>query len=75
MSAGTESVEQAVNDLVDAYRDRCLWFLRPDFYPATAEERLRVLGYVERYGDVAAFRRAGVLRKCLSRRSSEPSAA
>jgi hypothetical protein len=74
MSAAPESVERAVNDLVDEYRDRCLWFLRRDYYPKTNQERLRALGYVERYGDVAAFRRAGALRKWLSRSSSEPSA-
>jgi hypothetical protein len=75
MSAAPESVERAVNELIDEYRDRCLWFLRSDYYPETNQERLRALGYIERYGDVAAFRRAGALRKWLSRSSSEPSAA
>ena len=75
MSAAPESVEQAVNELIDEYRDRCLWFLRPDYYPETNQDRLRTLGYIERYGDVAAFRRAGALRKWLSPSSSEPSAA
>lgn len=75
MSVAPESAERAVNELVDEYRDRCLWFLRRDYYPETNQERLRVLGYIERYGDVAAFRRAGALRKWLSRSFSEPSAA
>jgi len=32
-----------VAQLVDAYRARCLWFLRPDYYPATDAERVLVL--------------------------------
>jgi hypothetical protein len=68
------SVAEAVDRLVDEYRVRCLWFLREDHYPKTREERLRVLGYIERYGDREAFRRAGELRQWLSRNSSAPSA-
>jgi hypothetical protein len=64
----------AVNRLVDEYRVRCLWFLREDFYPSTLAERLRVLGYIERHGDLEAFRRAAELRQWLSRNSSAPSA-
>ncbi len=64
----------AVNRLVDEYRVRCLWFLRGDFYPSTLAERLRVLGYIERRGDLEAFRRAAELRQWLSRSSSAPSA-
>jgi hypothetical protein len=42
-----EFTEEGIDRLVamvDDYRDRCLWFLRGDFYPRTLEERLRVLG-------------------------------
>ena len=69
-----KSVADAIHRLVDEQRVRCLWFLREDFYPTTLEERLRVLGYIERYGDREAFRRAGELRQWLSRNSSAPSA-
>ena len=78
--AGDEATERqaraaaAVNALVDEYRTRCLWFLRPDWYPSTMEECLRALVYVERRGDNAAFQRARVLREWLSRNSSEASA-
>jgi hypothetical protein len=65
----------AVDQLVDEYRSRCLWFLRSDYYPATDAERLRILGYIERYGDLDAHRRAGRLKRWLSQRSSAPSAA
>jgi hypothetical protein len=66
-------VVRSVDELVDEYRSRCLWFLRPDFHPATHEDRLRVLGYIERYGDREAFRRAATLRRWLSQHSSAPS--
>ncbi len=56
-------VTEAVNRLVDEFRVRCLWFLRPEYYPATLEERLRVLLYIERHGDRDAFRRAATLKR------------
>lgn len=65
---------EAVRYLVDEYRASCLWFLRPDYYPTTPEEQLRVLEYIERHGDRDAFRRAATLRRWLSRNSSAPSA-
>ncbi len=68
-------VSAAVKRLVDEYRDRCLWFLREDYYPVTDDDRLRVLGWIERGGDLAAYRRAAEIRRWLSRTSSAPSAA
>jgi hypothetical protein len=62
--------ERVVNELVNEYRVRCLWFLRPDYYPRSREERLRVLRYIERYGDQEAFRKAAMVRQWLSRTSS-----
>lgn len=61
---------EAIDRLVDEYRTRCLWFLRPDFYPATTATRLRVLDYIQRYGDREGFRRAAALRTWLSHHSS-----
>ena len=65
----------AVERLIDVYRGRCLWFLRPDYYPATDAERLLVLRYIEHHGDREAYRRAASLRQWLSRNSSAASAA
>ena len=67
-------ITTAVDRLVDEYRHRCLWFLREDYYPATDAERLRVLDYIERYGDVRAYQRAEEIRRWLSRTSSARSA-
>ncbi len=67
--------EDPVRRLVDDYRVRCLWFLREDYYPATADARERVLRLIERNGDLAAFRRVAEVRTWLSRRSSGTSAA
>jgi len=70
-----EELRQQVNQLVDAYRDQCLWFLRADYYPADRQEVLRTLDYIGRYGDREAFLRAGELIQWLSPNSSRPSAA
>jgi hypothetical protein len=76
MDAGADETRtaDAVDALVDEYRARCLWFLRSDYYPKTPEDRIRILGYIERHGDVAAFRRAAALRRWLSRPSNARSA-
>lgn len=75
MESSPDRVGAALDELVDEYRDRCLWFLRRDYYPATHEERLRILAYIERCGDLNAYRRAGTLKRWLLQSSSAPSAA
>ena len=70
MSPDAATLAETVNRLTDEYRSRCLWFLRPDFYPATDEDRLRVLDYIDRYGDLKAFKRAAEVRQWLSQSSS-----
>jgi hypothetical protein len=67
-------VRQALRVLVDEYRDRCLWYLRRDYYPETLEEGLRVLSAIERHGGVDAFRRAAEVRSWLSPPSNATSA-
>ncbi len=68
------AINSAINRLIDDNRIRCLWFVRADYYPATREERLRALGWIERRGDREAFRKAGMLRRWFSQHSSETSA-
>lgn len=75
MNVAIQTLADAVNALVDDYRTRCLWFLRPDYYPATPEEQLRVLDYVQRSGDRDAHVRAATLRRWLSQISGADSAA
>jgi hypothetical protein len=60
---------QQLEEWVEEYRDRCLWFLRPDYVPRTDAEMLRVLDWIERYGDRAAYRRAEEIRAWLLRES------
>lgn len=69
-----QALPAALRSLVDDYRNRCLWFLRPDYYPSTTTESLHVLDLIERHGDVAAFRRASEIRTWLSRPSNATSA-
>lgn len=64
----------ALERLVDDYRARCLWFLRPDYYPASVAEAVRVLDAIQRHGDVAGFRRAAEVREWLLPTSNETSA-
>lgn len=67
-------MEDELRALVDEYRTRCLWFLRPDHYPENREEALRVLRHIERHGDRDGFVRAGRLRRWLSPTSNARSA-
>lgn len=60
--------------LVDDYRARCLWFLRPDYYPSTPQQWTPVLEQIARHGDLEAFRRASALQSWLLQPSSETSA-
>jgi hypothetical protein len=68
------TLDRAFRRLVDDYRDRCLWFLREDYYPETPAARERVLVWIEGRGDLDAFRRVAALRAWLSHSSNETSA-
>jgi hypothetical protein len=74
MDSIDEDLRRQVNQLVDEYRDRCLWFLRADYYPTDLPDVLCTLDYIRRYGDREAFRKAGELYQWLSPDSSKPSA-
>jgi hypothetical protein len=69
-----EAIQREIDELVEGYRSRCLWFLRPDFRPRTNAEILSVLGHIEAHGDRAAFQRVAAIRQWFSRHSSERSA-
>lgn len=70
----TADSAELVDRLVEEYRDRALWFLRPDYYPRSDEERLQVLAYIEQRADLPTFRRVARLRQCLLRTTSARSA-
>lgn len=72
-TADEQELASRIDRLVDENRTRALWFLRPDWYPSTREERVRALEYIERRADRETFRRAAVLRRWLSQTSSAPS--
>jgi len=73
-SALDHDLMRAVQALSDEYRDQCLWFLRRDYYPSEREEVLRLLAYIERYGDLKASQQRAEIRRWLSQRSSAASA-
>jgi hypothetical protein len=66
--------QSALRELMDEYRSRCLWFLRPDYYPESVEEAERVLRALERHGDRVAFQRSARIRQWLSPTSNAISA-
>jgi len=70
----SREVQEVLKVVIDQYRDQCLWFLRPGYYPDTVEEALRVLESIQHHGDREAFRRAGEVRRWLSQSSSATSA-
>ena len=69
------ALDAEVRSFVDDYRERCLWFVRADYYPSTPDEILRVLRWIRARGDIKAFQRAGQIEEWLSRTSNETSAA
>ncbi len=73
MGLPSPDAHTALRAVVDAYRDRCLWFLRPDYYPTTIAETQRVLDAIQRHGDREGFRRAAKVRLWLSQPSSATS--
>jgi hypothetical protein len=64
-----------LNELLKAYRTRCLWYLREDYVPSTPAEILRTLDAVEARADRSGYVKARQLRQWLLRHSSTPSAA
>jgi hypothetical protein len=74
VAAAPADLAAEVRRLVDEYRTRCLWFMRPDFYPSTHAETIRVLQQIETHADRDGFVRAARIRQWLSPTSSGPSA-
>ena len=68
-----DQVNQRISELINEYRERCLWFMKPDFLPETEEERHRVLDLIVRHGDRRAYERVMEIRQWLSQRSSSRS--
>ncbi|MBY0493119.1 MAG: hypothetical protein K2Y23_02775 [Cyanobacteria bacterium] len=74
MSRPPACTDVAFRQFVDQYRERCLWFLRDDYYPRTRAAREEVLRQIAQHGDRDAFRRAAEFRTWLSQSSSATSA-
>jgi hypothetical protein len=73
-TTGERTLNEQIDDLVAEQRIACLWFLRPDYLPSTDQERLSALGHIQTHGDLAAYRRASILKRWLSQTSSDASA-
>jgi hypothetical protein len=75
ITATQEDLAGAIDALVDECRSVALWFLKPDYYPRTDDERRRVLYAIQKHADVEIYKRAARLQEWLSRHSSAASAA
>ena len=69
-NTGVMSDEQIINSnelrsVVEDYRSMCFWNFPEDFMPRNRRQALLALDNLERYGDMAAYRRAGEIRKWL----------
>ena len=65
------TVEEIVNteefqSLMRDYRTMCLWFAPENCCPHNDVQLEQILTSFERYGDLAAYKRAGRIRKWLS---------
>lgn len=70
MTLNRKTVWEDIARLADENRDRCLWFLAPDFQPTDDESAIRALRYLERYGGKAVCEQARILRTWLQQYSS-----
>jgi hypothetical protein len=69
-----DGFKREADDLLQRVRSRCLWYLRPDYCPASPADWDRVLRAVEEHGDRNAFVVARKLRLWLSHNFSAISA-
>ena len=51
--------------VVEDYRDTCLWFANNIFEPKDRRQLEQILSSIETYGDMAAYKRVGRIRKWL----------
>ena len=59
---------------IEEQRVRCLWFIRRDYRPTDRDGLVRLLGHIERRGDLKAYVKARQLKEWLSQNSSGKSA-
>ncbi|MBN1422921.1 hypothetical protein JXA88_00050, partial [Candidatus Fermentibacteria bacterium] len=69
MTQNTHDIDPGIRSdaigLIEQNRERCLWFLSPGYVPASAEDMLRVLKYLQRYGTRDVYVKARNLAAAL----------
>ena len=53
-----DRIRQELKHLIEQNRERCLWFLNPEYEPSTVEDALRILKYLQRYGNREVYTKA-----------------
>jgi len=66
---------QHIDRMVTENRDRCLWFLKRDYFPGDDRMRLKVLDYIQRHGTRDSAREAAQLARWLLPSSNDTSVA
>ncbi len=72
MASDADKLRDDLRQLIEECRTQCLWFLAEDYLPKTRAQALRVLEQIRRRGNLAAFRKAGELKRWLLLNSNEP---
>lgn len=60
-------VRQELMQLIEKNREQCLWFLAPSYEPSSVADMLRILKYLQRYGNRDVYVRARNLAAILQR--------
>ena len=68
-----EWVNAEIDRLVVENRLRCFWFMRDDYRPASLQDRIQALEYLEQKSDRALFKEVRRLREWLLHLSNEKS--
>jgi hypothetical protein len=58
-------VRQELTELIEQNREQCLWFLAPSYEPSTVADMLRILKYLQRYGNRDVYVKARNLAAIL----------
>ena len=69
----SQQIMKAVHRLVEDNRLQCLWFMKEDYFPASAREADRALAEIEMHGERQAWTEARTLRIWLSQSISAAS--
>lgn len=60
-----DRVRQELMHFIEQNREQCLWFLAPSYEPSTVADMIRILKYLQRYGNRDVYMKARNLAAVL----------